>query len=238
MAFMVDHRGLSAVLIEFSRRRVGEYDVMDVLAVLCDRVAEVLPVDGAGVMLEGEDDHLRFVTASDDTLRHIEALQIELGEGPCLQAYLTGEQVIVTDLAMSKVFPRFGPRALEIGLKAVHSFPMRFEDERIGALNLYRGQPGPFDAQDQIAGQVLADVATTFILNAQATEQSSRLIQQLQTALQTRIVIEQAKGKLSERWETDVTDAFHRLRRYTRERGLKLHEVAERVVTGELRIEA
>lgn len=234
---MVDHEKLSHVIIEFSRRRVGEYGVTEILDLLCTRVAEVLPVDGAGVMLEDDDGDLRFVAASDAKLDAIEALQIELGEGPCLRAYETGEQVIVTDMAMAKVFPEFGPRALEAGLKAVHSFPMRFENDRIGALNLYRERPGPFSSHDQFAGQVLADVATTMILNAQATEQSSKLVQQLQRALESRVIIEQAKGTLAERWGVDVTEAFDRLRRYSRVRGLKLREVAAQVVAGGLEIE-
>lgn len=234
---MVDHEKLSHIIIEFSRRPVGKYDVTQILDLLCSRVAEVLPVDGAGVMLEDDSGDLRFVAASDEKLDAIEALQIELGEGPCLRAYETGEQVVVTDLAMSKVFPDFGPRALDAGLKAVHSFPMRYEDDRIGALNLYRERPGPFSSHDQFAGQILADIATTAILNAQATEQSSRLVQQLQRALDSRVIIEQAKGTLAERWGVDVTEAFDRLRRYSRARGLKLREVAAEVVAGSLEIE-
>lgn len=234
---MVDHEKLSKVIIEFSRRPAGKYEVTHILDLLCSRVADVLPVDGAGVMLEDDSGDLRFVAASDEKLDVIEALQIELGEGPCVRAYETGEQVVVTDLALSKVFPDFGPKAIEAGLKAVHSFPMRYEDDRIGALNLYREHAGPFSSHDQFAGQILADIATTAILNAQATEQSSRLVQQLQRALDSRVVIEQAKGTLAERWGVDVSEAFDRLRRYCRSRGLKLREVAAQVVEGSVEIE-
>jgi GAF domain-containing protein len=233
---LVDHQRLSSVLIEFSRRPIGDYEVMDILSVLCDRVPEVLPVDGAGVMLTGQDGHLRFVAASDQLVRNIEALQIELGEGPCLQAFETSDQVVVTDLAASRRFPQFGPRAIESGLRAVYSFPMRFEHRRIGALNLYRGQPGPFAVADRLAGQVLADIATTSILNAQQGEQTSRLVEQLQSALSSRVVIEQAKGKLSEQLQVEVDEAFVHLRRYARNRGLRLHDVAAQVVAGQLRI--
>jgi len=234
---MVDHQRLSDVLIEFSRRPVGDYDVMDILDVLCHRVEEVLPVDGAGVMLRGADGHLRFVAASDDIVQNIEALQIELGEGPCLQAYEMNDQIVVTDLVASRRFPRFGPRAIENGMRAVYSFPMRFEERRVGALNLYRGQPGPFAIADRIAGQVLADIATTAILNAQSGEESSRLVEQLQHALDSRVIIEQAKGKLSEQLGVDVSTAFDHLRRYARRRGLKLHDVAGQVVSGHLRLQ-
>jgi GAF domain-containing protein len=233
---MVDHQRLSDVLIEFSRRPVGNYDVMDILDVLCHRVEEILPVDGAGVMLRTAENHLRFVAASDDVVQHIEDLQIELGEGPCVQAYETNEQVVVTDLVASRRFPRFGPRAIELGMRAVYSFPMRFEERRIGALNLYRGKPGPFAVAEAVAGQVLADIATTAILNAQSGEQTGRLVEQLQQALDSRVIIEQAKGRLSEQLGVDVTTAFEHLRRYARRRGLKLHAVAAQVVEGGLRL--
>lgn len=234
---MVDHQRLSDVLIEFARRPVGDYDVMDILGILCDRVTEVLPVDGAGVMLTGQDGHLRFVAASDDTVRNIESLQIEMGEGPCLLAYKSNTQVVVTDLAATKRFSRFGPQAIEQGLRAVFSFPMRFEERRIGALNLYRSEPGPFAPSDRFAGQVLADIATTAILDAQTGEQTSKLVEQLQQALDSRIIIEQAKGKLSEQLGVDVSEAFQHLRRFARHRGLKLRACAEQVVSGELRLQ-
>jgi GAF domain-containing protein len=234
---MVDHERLSMALIEFSHRLVGDYEAVDILHLLCDRAAEILPVDGAGVMLLGDDDHLHFVAASDETVREIESLQIELGEGPCLQAFETGEQVVVTGLSAASLFPRFAPGALARGLRAVYSFPMRFGEQRIGALNLYRGRPGPFLKEDALAGQVLADVATTSILNARAAKEANLLVRQLQHALDTRVVIEQAKGKLSEQWGVDVGAAFTRLRTYARRNGMKLHTVAEQVVSGELRID-
>lgn len=234
---MVDHERLTAVLMDFSRRLVGEYEVADILFLLCDRIGEVLPVSGAGVMLSDAQGDLRFVAASDETVREIEALQMELGEGPCLSAFQTGDRVVVTDLALDDTFPRFGPRAIKQGLRAVYSFPMRLRDRAIGALNLYRPDAGSFMKADAAVGQTLADIATASILNARTAEESQRLTQQLQRALDSRIVIEQAKGKLSEQWEVDVSEAFTRMRRYARGRGLKLHEVAQQVVAGELRLE-
>ncbi len=219
-------------LAQAARTLATDYDITEMLNKLCDDVCAVLGVDGAGVMLEDERGHLRFAAASDQTLERIETLQIELDEGPCLSAYEAGEMVIVTDLEEPDWFPKFGPPALEAGMRSVFSFPMRVGDEKVGALNLYRRQAGVFEEEDAEAGQILADVATVSILNARQFEQSTRLNEQLQHALNSRIIIEQAKGKLSEQFDIDVDDAFERLRSYARRRGVKLHETAQQVVDG------
>ncbi len=221
-----------------ARTLATDYDITEMLDRLCADVSLVLGVDGAGVMLEDGDGHLRFAAASDETLERIESLQIELDEGPCLSAYQTGEEVVVGDLEESDQFPRFGPPALEIGMRSVFSFPMRVGEEKVGALNLYRRQAGVFEQEDAEAGQILADVATVSILNARQFEQSMRLAEQLQHALNSRVVIEQAKGKLSEQFDVDVDEAFQRLRSYARGKGLKLHEIAQQVVDGVFNIDS
>ena len=235
---MVDKERLAEVLIESAQTLVSSYRVDETLQRLCDRVVEVLPVTGAGVMLDDEAGDLRFVAASDDTVRQIEGLQIELGEGPCLHAYQTGESVIVADLEDGEWFPRFAPKAIAAGLRAVYSFPMRHEQDRIGALNLYRAEPGMFADEDRVAGQTLADVATATILNGRQLAQSERITGQLQRALESRVVIEQAKGRLAERHGIAVSEAFELLRRHARRNSRKLHDVARDVVHGTLDIGA
>jgi transcriptional regulator with GAF, ATPase, and Fis domain len=234
---VVDYLRLSEVMIESSRCLIAEQGVEQTLDLLCRRVGEVLPVRGTGVMLADDRGELRFVAASDDVLCQIESLQIELGEGPCLRAYRTGEQVLAIDLLQSGDFPRFGPRAVDKGLRAVYSFPMTYTTTCIGALNLYGELPVPFDAEDVVVGQALADLATALVLNLRTVEQASLLNRQLQGALDTRVVIEQAKGRLSEQLGVDIEKAFDRLRRYARGRGLRLRDVAERIVIGDLRLE-
>ncbi|MDQ3974763.1 MAG: GAF and ANTAR domain-containing protein [Actinomycetota bacterium] len=234
---LADTEQLAAVLVEFAHTLVTDYRGGDVLQRLCHRVAEVLPVTGAGVMLEGEDGHLRFVAASDEVVRTIEDLQIAFGEGPCLYAFHTGEQVVVADLANSDRFSHFAPQALEAGLRAVFSFPMRSGNAVVGALNLYRSEPGDWGQDDGDVAQILADVATAYLLNARAFEHSSRLAGQLQHALDSRVVIEQAKGKLAERLGIDVAEAFEVMRRHARGHGRKLQEVAREVVDDQLRLQ-
>lgn len=167
------------VLVEFAHTLVTEYSVDTILDRLSVRICEILPVTGAGMMLEDGSGYLRFVSASDDVVRHIESLQVEFGEGPCVEAYRTGEQVVVPDLRCDERFPRFSSQARRQGLAAVFSFPMRLGDQRIGAFNVYRDRPGDFDAPEVAAGQTLADVATAYIINARGRVESQRLQEQL-----------------------------------------------------------
>lgn len=229
---MVDHVRLLQVLVEFARTIVGPYDLDDVLATLSSDVAQLLHVDGAGVMLQDADGVLRFIAASDDHIGQVERLQTETGEGPCVDAHTTGRRVLVDDLAVTDRFPHFTPRALGTGLRAVYSFPMRVDGQRLGALNLYRASPGNLDDDDARVAQLVGDLATSYILSVDAAERSARLATQLEHALHSRVIIEQAKGKLSLAWDTDVTDAFERLRRFARCNNRRLRDVASEVLSG------
>lgn len=236
----VDHVRMAQVLSAFASNLVRSYDAQAILDELCRTVAEILPVDGAGVMLDDDEGKLRFVAASDEVVRRIEGLQIELGEGPCLQAARTGQQVVVPDLAAPKQpFVRFAPRALEVGLRAVYSFPMGLAVEHgpIGALNLYRGQPARWLEEHSVTGQLLADVATGYIVNARVAAQQATLSAQLQRALESRVAIEQAKGKLSVLLDCSPTEAFERMRTVARRSGRKLHDIARGVMDGTVRID-
>jgi diguanylate cyclase (GGDEF)-like protein len=162
----VDEGRLSSLLVEFAETLTTDYSVQTILDHLTARILEALPISGAGVMLTDEHDEMHFISATDDVLHQIEPLQIELGEGPCLRAFHTGEQVLVPDLANDPRFPKFGPRAAEKGLAAVFSFPMRSNGVRIGAADMYQQRPEPLDRNALLAGQVLADVAAAYIQNA------------------------------------------------------------------------
>jgi GAF domain-containing protein len=233
---MVNHERLAQVLADFARNLVAEYQVEEILDQLCKHVPDILPVTGCGVMLEDDDGAQRFVAASDDVVRHIERLQIELHEGPCLAAALTGEQVLLPDLRTTDRFPRFSRAAREFGMGAVYSFPMRSGEERLGAVNLYGSEPGVWTDADSVVGQLLADVATGYLLNARAFARNSELTGQLRHALSSRIVIEQAKGRLSAVLDVDVDEAFDRMRDYARRHGRRLHAVAAGVMDGSIEL--
>ncbi len=161
-------RQLSEVLSEFARTMVTDFPIQAILDHLVVRIVDVLPIDAAGVTLISADSAPRYVAASDVSALRFEELQTEVGEGPCLAAYQTGEPVAVPNLVEEDRFPRFTPRALDAGLVAVFTFPLRQGHIRLGALDLYRQAPGPLDAQAMAAAQTLADVAAAYLSNAQA----------------------------------------------------------------------
>ena len=231
---MVDHVKLLQVLVDFAQTLVRTYRLDDVLPRLCADVTGLLAVDGAGVMLEDRHGDLRFIAASNDDIGGIEQLQVETGEGPCVTAHRTGTAVLIDDLETTAQMPDFTPRALAAGIRAVYSFPMRIDDVNVGALNLYRAAAGSLDEDAVTAAQLLADLATTYLLSVDAVDRTTRLASQLQQALDSRIVIEQAKGKLSAIWQVDVTTAFERLRRHARDSQRLLHDLAADVVDGRL----
>ena len=159
---------LSDVLSEFARTMVTNFPIQGILDHLVSRIVDVLPITAAGVTLIAPGREPRYVAASDSSALRYETLQTELGEGPCLAAYHSSDAVSIPDLRLDDRFTEFGPRALLEGLAAVFTFPLRHEDVQLGALDLYRDTPGPLSAGSMIAAQTLADVATAYLINAQA----------------------------------------------------------------------
>jgi diguanylate cyclase (GGDEF)-like protein len=159
---------LSDVLSEFARTMVTDFPIQAILDHLVERIVQVLPITAAGVTLIAPGLEPRYVAASDLSALRYEMLQTELGEGPCLAAYHTGQAVSVPDLKTDDRFPRFIPRALEAGLTAVFTFPLRHGDLQLGALDLYRDTEGPLTTESEAAAQTLADVAAAYLINAQA----------------------------------------------------------------------
>ena len=166
----MDQQRLSAVLAEFASTLVGEFSIQEILDRLARRVVEVIPCDGAGVLLLDDEAQLHFVAATDERILVIERLQLELGEGPCLLSYREGEAVIVPDLTTETRFERFAERAVSEGLGAVSSFPLRLDGRRLGALDLYSRSVQALTAEEIAGGQILADVAAAYIFNARARE--------------------------------------------------------------------
>lgn len=230
----MDDLRVSAVLRRFAGTLVGEYDLDEVLSALGGDVAEVLGCAGAGAMLGDADGNLHFVSTSDPVLERLEKLQIAWGEGPCLTAYHTGEVVIAPDLADDPRFPAFGPQAVEEGMRAVYSFPMHLQGTTIGALNLYTDETGELSDDGIGLGQTFADVATIYVVHARDLADHDELTAGLQKALDTRIVVEQAKGYLMARNRIEAKAAFELLRRYARSHSVKVHAVAADVVAGRL----
>jgi diguanylate cyclase (GGDEF)-like protein len=164
---MPKDRELAVVLSEFALTMVTDFPIQGILERLVGRIVEILPITGAGVTLISPITDPRYVAASDEAALRYEQLQSELGEGPCLMAYRTGEAVAVADLKADYRFQVFGPRAVDAGLAAVFTFPLRQGDRRLGALDLYRQTTGPLDDDDMATAQTLADVTAAYLVNAQ-----------------------------------------------------------------------
>jgi diguanylate cyclase (GGDEF)-like protein len=164
----MDKDELADVLSEFARTMVTDFPIQSILDHLVKRIVDVMPITGAGVTLISPGLDPRYIAASNESALRFEKLQTELGEGPCIAAYQTGEVVSVPDLNTEKRFPRFSPRALDTGLTAVFTFPLRHGHLRLGALDLYRDTPGPLTPRSMSAAQTLADVAAAYLINAQA----------------------------------------------------------------------
>jgi diguanylate cyclase (GGDEF)-like protein len=169
---VVNEDRLSAVLAEFARTVITDFPIQGILDHLVQRIVGVLPISAAGVTLISASEKPDYIAASDASALRFEQIQTELGEGPCLAAYQTGEAVAIADLAADDRFPRFAPAAVAAGLGAVFTFPLRDGDVSIGALDLYRTSSGPLDAHDMETAQTLADVTTAYLLNARAREQA------------------------------------------------------------------
>lgn len=215
---------------------VDDYDIIELLDRLAGYTVELLASEAAGIMLGDARGTLRLVASTDERSDWMELLQIEADEGPCVDCYRSGAPVAVTDLAAAALrWPRFVAALAERGTYgSVHALPLRLRGEPIGTLNLFHREPGPLPVADLALGQALADIATVGILSERAVRRGEVVNEQLQTALTSRVVIEQAKGVLAERGQLGMDEAFDRLRRYARGRNLLLAEVARDVVAGEL----
>lgn len=236
---MADDADVLRVLMDYVRITGGHYEVGEVLYSLVDHLVDALGVDGAGVCLADADGRLEFVAASDQHVVTIERQQVAVAEGPCHDAHRDGQVVTVADLERHDAWPCYRPVALAEGCRAVAGIPLVSGDTCIGALNLYRSEPTDWDARDLEIASVLALTATGYIVNARTVAQAAQATQlsdQLQHALQSRVVIEQAKGILAERHGLVPAHAFTHLRAHARSSRTSIHAIAAAVVGGDLDI--
>ncbi|GIN04146.1 transcriptional regulator [Planomonospora venezuelensis] len=231
---------LSERFVALADSLVADYDVVELLEGLVNSCVDLLDVDQGGILLNDQRGHLQLVAASSEATRLVEVLQLQSEEGPCLECVATGTPVTVPDLSTQlERWPTFSPAAMSVGFCAVHALPLRLRDETIGGLNLFTtGVRRPLDDDDLRIAQALADVATIGILQQRSISRSSLVAEQLQRALNSRIVVEQAKGVLAERGHLDMQSAFDRLRGYARAHHQKLSDVAANVVHERLAADA
>jgi GAF domain-containing protein len=222
---------LAHAFVELADTLVEEFDVVDLLARLGERCVELFGAAAAGLLLADGQGALRLMAATSEAMETVEVFQLQNAEGPCLDCYRSAEPVEVEDLARAgERWPLFAPVAREAGFRSAHAFPLRLRGRVLGALNLFRAAPGRFEPSDVVFAQALADVATIAIIQHRAAHDAQTLSEQLHLALNSRILIEQAKGVIAEQSGLDMDQAFAHLRRYARRHQRLLGEVAQDVI--------
>ncbi|WP_370937913.1 GAF and ANTAR domain-containing protein [Amycolatopsis sp. cg13] len=227
---------LLRAFVDMADTLVDEYDVADMLHRLAQYCVTLLGASAAGLLLADQRGGLEVVASSDESTRMLELLQLQTEQGPCLDAYRSGEPVVVEDLVKQAArWPGFVPEATAAGIHSVHALPMRLRRQVIGTLNLFGRGRSPLTGSALSVARVLADIATIGILQERAIRRGELLTEQLQHALNSRVVIEQAKGVLAHAGGLAMEVAFERLRSYSRGHNRRLSEVAEAVASNELR---
>jgi GAF domain-containing protein len=229
-----EERRVADTLMQLADTLVSDYELLDFLDLLVACSSDVLHAAAGGVMLAGDSGQLQLLTSTDAQSRLVELFELQEQEGPCVDCHREGRRVIDQDLARSPRWPQFTPVALRHGFRAVFAFPMRLRGDAIGALVLFRTEPGAVTCSDVEAAQAFADMATIGILQERAVRDARQLAADLQAALDSRVVIEQAKGILAEHAGVDVETAYQVLRWYARSHQRILREVAAAVVSGSL----
>ena len=210
---------------------VEGYQVVDLLQLLVESCIEVIDAQAAGILLADENGQLELVASTSESTRLVEVMQLSAYAGPCIESFTTGRAVIVPDISGApESWSEFRSSALDEGFGSALAIPMRLRSERIGTLNLFNDQVGEPGRRDVLAAQALADVATIGILQERALRETSVVAEQLQRALTSRVVIEQAKGVVSYSRDIPMDDAFSLIRSYARSHSLGLAQVAEQIV--------
>jgi len=210
---------------------VDDYDVVELLQNLVDGVVEIFDASAAGILLVNQSQELEVLASTSERSSFLGLLQLDAGEGPCVECFATGRPVSVRDHAeMERRWPTFAAASAESGYASVHSIPMRLRETTLGSLNLFRDTEGALNREDALAAQALTDVATISILQQRTLEHANLAQQQLQRALDSRVVIEQAKGFVAQTHRVGMEEAFALLRGYARSHQELLADVARAVV--------
>ncbi len=226
---------ISELFVTLADTLIDDFDVVEFLHSLAEACIELLDVDAVGLMLANARGGLRLVASSSNRMMDHEVFELQSDEGPCLDTFRTGRQVVNVDIReAADRWPTFAAAALEADLRSTHALPLRLRGQLIGAMNLCSTKDQRLSGADLILGQALADAATISLLQQRAISEQSLLAQQLQTALDTRILVEQAKGVLAERSGLSPNETFGYLRGYARTNRQALSAVAVAVIEGSL----
>jgi GAF domain-containing protein len=225
-------KDVTQAFVALASSLVTGHDVVDLLNDLVTDCAALLDVASAGLLLADGHSVLHVLAASSQRTHHLEVFQVQREEGPCLDCYRDAAPVSVPDLEqMSDRWPQFVKAARMAGFASVHALPMRMRDQTLGALGLFGTTAGALNDEDLMLGQALADVASVALIQDKVAADRTAVNEQLQTALTSRVVIEQAKGVMAQQGNLDMAEAFAVLRRYSRDHNLRLTDVAAATVS-------
>jgi GAF domain-containing protein len=224
-------------LAAFADTLVSDFDISELFYRLVGACVDLAGADEAGLLLMDREGKLGIAATTSESTHLVELLQLQTQEGPCLDAFRSGEPVRTGYLASTEAareWPEFARQATAAGFHSVVAVPMRLQEKILGSLNLFRFHPGEVSDREIKAAQTLADLASVAIIQDRVVDSAREVIDQLQNALDSRVSIEQAKGILAERAKLDLNDAFERIRAYARSNNLRLSEVSARICSGEL----
>jgi GAF domain-containing protein len=226
---------LAHTLVTIADTLVSEFDIADLFDRLTSACVDLLGAATAGLMLADHHGNLQLMASSSDAMRALELYEMRHNEGPCLDCYARREPLAIDlrDDDAARRWPQFTPRARRMSFSGVQALPMRLRGDTIGALNIFHTEPGGFSSEDTDLAQALADIATIAILQRRALSSSELLAEQLQRALNDRIVIEQVKGLIAERGRMEIDAAFTLLRDFCRAARLPLTATARELIAGE-----
>jgi GAF domain-containing protein len=222
---------LNSAFVAVADTLVDDYDIIDLLHTLVETCAGVLDVDAVGIMLADGDDRLQLLASTSEETDFVEIMQLDAGAGPCVECFHTGQVVSVDDIAASAGrWPEFQAAALQQGFHSVFATPLRLRRQVLGTMNMFNRATGRLNDIDIAAAQALADVAAIGILQERSIRETTLVTEQLQHALESRVIIEQAKGVIAVLGEIGIDEAFGVLRGYARRTNQPLRFVAEEVI--------
>jgi GAF domain-containing protein len=228
---------LNAAFVKLADTLIDDYDIVDLLHTLVEECTDIFDIQAGGLMLADSDGQLQLVASTSEAADLVEIMQLNAGQGPCVECFETGHPVAIADIANSgERWPDFREEALKQGFRSIYATPLRLRGQTIGTLNLLSATTGELNERDALAAQALSDVATIGILQERLIKERGIVADQLQRALDSRVLIEQAKGVLSQSVSIGVDDAFGAMRAYARSHNLRLHDVAEGIVGRTLNI--
>ena len=216
---------------------VDEYDVVDLLQALVDATVDLLDVQASGILLADPHGDLELIASTSESGKLVELIQLSADEGPCIDSFREATPVSIPEIAaVAADWPRFAEVAATAGFRSAHAFPLRLRRTTIGTLNLFRTTPEALDRFESRAAQAMADVATIGILHERTLRESDATREQLESALQSRVVIEQAKGVVAYTAAISVEEAFERIRKHARGGRRALADVARDIVERRLEL--